>query len=508
MLLTPTTLNNSTHGVVPGVWSYGPGKRDGVDINPLTNMEHTFLIEETTQRRTDLVTDGVAYSGGDRAINWDMALAEDPTDFETMKWTPDEEISGDFSVTFMFTLNTVQGGDPLISVDLMSVYYGGIFCAAQYQRSIGGTGAIHAHGGTSGGSVNGENIPVEDGVMYVATLRANKTSQRSELTITNAATGVVIGASHGGFEPGSSSLSFVYMGDYLTNGQGNNVYKAIGFGWTTHAIIPLESDVSLAAPVILNLTQTEPNVLRLKWTGIGLAWKIEKSTNGGAFSVLESELVIPVGDLMEYYDSSVSDGQVCAYRLSGIVGYVVSSPDESSSFTVNNSPSGTESVWQTQALSNASISMSETHTLSQKIKNTSASPVTISEVTLDSEFFTRGSEEYLWLTQNSDGSGTVYGISNAFDIQADGPLVFEFFAGAAIPGNTNFYLFYAPVWARTQIRYQNTDVYFPGQGFNGSYDNTGTLLGSTGALKFELKQREVISDVNVTTFRATTLKVG
>lgn len=488
---TPAAADTASHGPAPGTWGY---------FNGMTGLTHTVITSTNHTRRTSFDINGVVYTGsGTRGIRFDLTGA--PA-YEGLQWIPPATIS-DITISGV----TYFGATGSTNFDHINIAAGSYVVMQQTVGGAGGTaGELHVESQRSGVTYKSASIPIDIG-WYEWHLRLSATTGDVGLVVLDPVTGAVIGTSGiSATDVFGQTVNYAKVQDYLAPVAGFIDHDNFVFAWGANALLPL-SDITVPAAQIINLTQTAPGVNRLKWSGIGLAYRIERRVSGGSFSTIEAEFFAD-NRALEYLDTTVSNGVTYQYRITTLIGEQEATGTLTGEITVDNSPSGTESVWQTQALSNASLSMTETHTLSQKIKNTSAAPVIISEVSLDSEFFSRGSEEYLWLTENSDGSGLVYGISNALDIQGNGPLVFEFFAGASIPGNTNFYLFYAPQFARTQILYQNTDVYFPGQGFNGSYDNTGTLLGSTGALKFELKQREVISDVHVTTFRATTLVVG
>jgi hypothetical protein len=473
---TAANLDTASHGAVSTSWTVGDGSGG---TGPLTRV---FVNNLNQARRNSFLVDGVTYTGvGTRS----MKFVHDASPYEFLH-LPAPAVFNDLTISGL----TYFDGVGVTTFDHINI------AGASYvvlQNPVGGAGGtageVHAEGQVSGVTYKSVPIPIDIG-WYEWHLRFKGSDGTVALVVLNATTGALVGTSGVNGSDAAGPVNYIRIQDYIDSDEGGEtIHDSFVFGWGANAMLPLDEDFVSPPPTAINLTQTAVDEVRLIWYGHGLSYLIERRTNGGAWSTLETYAPTGAGSLQrEYLDSTVSDSTLYEYRISAIIGDFTSAPTSMGGITTDNSPGGTETTYITQALAGSSVSIAEGHTLTQRLRNTLGTTLYISEIALDSEFWSRENLEYLYLCENEDGSGEIYGVSNALSIAADGPLVFEFFTSAPVP-TTGCYFRYAPVFARTQIKYRNADVYETGLGYNGNYDSTGNILGTTSDLNMTVKQR-------------------
>jgi hypothetical protein len=492
-IITPSNLTSASHGAATGTWSVVP--------DPLTKVTITGT---NMARRTSFTVNSMTYDGaGTRAVQFTHT-----GDDEILNWVPPASFT-DLTVSGITEID----GEGDTTYDHVNIAGGGYVVLQHIVGGIGGSaGEMHAEGQISGVTFKSAPIAVNIG-RYEWHLRRKGSDGTVALVILNPTTGALIGTSGIAGADTSGNVEYVRIQDYITPDGGETVHDSMVFAWGAKALLPLDESFEPPAPTIVNVTQTAADEVRLIFTGHGISYLIERRTGAGAWGTVAT--YAPTGGgtgQREYLDDTVSDGTTYTYRISAIVGDYTSDPATTGSITTDNTPSGEETTYisQTASTSSASVGGSQ-HTLTQRIKNTLGETLWISEIELDSEFFERANPEFLFLCENEDGTGEIYGVSNALNITADGPLTFEFFTSAPVP-TTGCYIRYAPVWARTQIKYTTSDVYAAGEGYNGNYNSTGGIAGDTTAdLKMTVKQREPVaapSVILVDTLSTPTLIIG
>lgn len=452
---------------------------------------HTKVDASNHTRLSTITVDGVDYTGaGTRSLKFDHAEAI--TDaltpiYDGLAGSPPTNINV-ITLSGVIRFNATMGAETAFNMDPIKI--GGspyLVMQISYGNGGGTAGKVHIETQDVAGTLKSSEISVDAGVWYAWTLYYNSVTGRMSLLMMDAATGAYVGfSSHKSNVTGGTPIGYVTIQDYLNFGGGYTLHDNISFNWTSPAF-PVETIPTIPPPANLRSDQTASGKVRLFWSSPAETFLFERWTSAGDWVTLHSNLERLYGNQI-YFDETVADGVTYQYRVSANVGDLQSAPTVSSMVAVDNTPNGTESVYVTQASGGSSVSINEGSVLSQRIKNTLGTSLWISEVALDSEFFSRGETEYLYLTENSDGSGTIYGQSSGTAISGNGPIVFTFFAGCPVP-TTGCYLYYAPTWVRTQIKFTASDAYLPGEGYNGNYNNTGLIFGGTADLKFTIKHR-------------------
>ncbi len=476
-LWTTANLATATHGAALGTWTI---------FQPVSGgpLNHTTVNATNQARRTSFLVNGVTYTGtGTRCVKFDMA--GHPA-YDGFRWSPPASFT-DLTLSGV-SYFAVGGGTP--NFDHMHIAGGSYVVMQQAYGGLGGTqGELHAE--TQIGGVTYKSAPIFiDTGWYEWHMRFKGSDGSVGLVIINPSTGALIGTSGMTGTDVAGPVVRVDMQDYNDPQAGYALHDNIAFAWGAKALLPLDESFVSPPPTLVNLTQTASGVVRLLWRGLGLAYLIERRTGAGSWGTLATYWPGAGGtSLMQYLDSTASDATAYQYRISTIIGDYTSTPTTSAAFTTDNLPDGEQSVYASQTGSSGSVSITESGVLTQRIKNTSAVPLRVCEVTLDTEFFSRGNPEVLFLTENNDGTGTLYGVSNAVDIEASGPVVFPFFTPAAVPAGTDFFLFYNPVWTRTQFFHvSDAGGYLPGQGYNLRANGADTISGEAKDLKFTIKQ--------------------
>lgn len=411
-IITPSNLNAATHGASPGTWAYSNGQQSGVPLGPVLALTHTFIGSGNGDLREAVACNGVSYPGtGTRCLLFDQDEATDPADYEGVTWTPTAPLTGSFSVSSRMKFNISAGGDTSLSVDLLTLYYGGIYIAAQLHFPGGGTaGIICAHSSGVAGSVD-----IDANTWYDVTVRANVPEGRGEVVVQLASTGAIVGTAFIDFAPGpTDELTFLLVWNYLVNGGGQFYHDNILLGWGANAVLPFGT-VAVEPPETLAVTQTGEDELRITWTGRGIEHEIQRRIDGGSWTSLEAAWVSAT---LAYFDDGVTDGDSVEYRVREIVGANVSDWETSDAVVVNNNPAGFDTVWQRQDNNNGTVSVN-THddapedSLSQKIKGINGDAIGISKITLYIDDISVEEAVSVQINSAADGSGTVYATSNS-----------------------------------------------------------------------------------------------
>lgn len=307
-IITPTILNNCMLGAVKGTWSYGGGKHNNVDVDPVTVFNVTGLRSQTSYDLTPPIScDGTVVSSVDRAMEWDESLAVNAADWETAKWVPGETLTGNLMLDYRFEMNRTLGGDVGgTGIDVSSIYFGGDFSILQQQISAGGAITMRPHGG--------QNMTIANNVRYRIRHLARRLSNFTYILITNDATGAFVSSSRNTLTV-SDNVSLVLMGNYLLNGNGTHRISA----WTPKpgaaAVLPT---VDIGTVTSLSATQTDVGEVTLTGLTQATSLLIERNASGGAYSTIEASYNIAdranASDPFSYVDTSRTDGVLYGYR--------------------------------------------------------------------------------------------------------------------------------------------------------------------------------------------------
>jgi hypothetical protein len=356
-IMTPTVLNAGMKGAIPGSWEYGAGKHSGVDVNPLTFFNHTLLRADAITLDPPILCDGDTFESASRSVEWDQSDAVAPLDWETIRWVPGETVDGNTLVRFVFEMNRSLGADTDgTSIDVNSIYYGGVFAVLQQKMYANGIKIIRSHNG-------GLAIPIENDVVYDFINFADKANQTNVVVAHNHDTGEFVGAGESPFLVAEEDdLTFIIAGDYLLNGDGQQRISALRFNPNEWAVFPT---FVVPAPSGLTATQTGVGTVEVAGQLRTPRFKIERSVNGsGVWATLNGDyghnLAVSAEDPdFTYEDATASDGVTYLYRASGIVGSNTGTPATTSPITINDALYAVP-VW-TDAAASGSTTNSETN---------------------------------------------------------------------------------------------------------------------------------------------------
>lgn len=326
-VITASLLNSCMKGAVPGTWELGDCLHSGVQSVP-ANLNHTLL---RTQSSYDLVPaltcNGGTFTSVVRKIECDQDAAVAPADWETVIWVPGEPISGNFMVAFCYESNKTMGSDGLLSMDVVAITYGGNGTIFQVQQTGPGAFDARPHGGSK--------VPLLTGVRYRVQLLCDVVGERSEFWVSNDATGEFVGATSNIYED-AVVLVYAKIGDYLVNGDDGQSVSGVYFQKDAAAEF---SNFTLPPVTDLEFEQTAIDTGVLSFNSGAISFLIEKNTDGGGWSTLETNFYAPrtsIADLVEYEDATVSDGESVVYRVTAHVRAVTSSAEVSDAVVIDN----------------------------------------------------------------------------------------------------------------------------------------------------------------------------
>lgn len=424
-LVTTGILSGGTQGA-SGAWSISYGG---------SGTNHTKISSSNYARRTPVKAGGVVYDGsGTRGVNFDMSARTGlDSAFQTLTWTP----VGSFGAVALTALMKFAAvGDPSDNIDTSIDHFvlnaGGFSVLQQLVPSGEHTtaGYVRSHGGDGSGSNFGPTIPIVAGTLYFVALLMDVANQLSQVIVLDGTSYAFVGAS----QCASASLTTfasVEIQDYLESFGGSTLIDSISLDWT-NAAFPGEA-FTVPTPTI-GVVQNGSGAIAIQWSKVySLSYLLERSHNGGAYSSVETTTGL------SYQDSGLTNGDSYTYRITAKVNAFNSAPAISSAITVNNSATGT--LWQSQTNNNYGGIFFNAfgHTLAQKIKGIQTGPISVLKCTLDIPTVNTGGLVTILLTQNVDGTGTVYATSVATNVTAAGTPDFFFFTNS-IPANTDFYI--------------------------------------------------------------------
>jgi hypothetical protein len=362
-IITAANLSTASHGAVSTTWSVGNGSGG---TGPLTRV---FINNLNQARRNSFIVDGVTYTGsGTRSVKF----VHDASPYEFLH----------LDAPAVFSDLTISGLTHFDGVGVTTFDHINISGSSYVvlQNAVGGAGGtageMHAEGQVGGATYKSAIIPIDIG-WYEWHLRFKGSDNTVALVVLDATTGAVIGTSGINGADAAGPVIYTRIQDYIDSDEGGEtIHDSFVFGWGANAILPLDEDFVAPPPTAINLTQTAPDEVRLIWHGHGLSYLIERSVNGGAWSTLAT--YAPTGGgtgQREYTDDTVSDFTLYQYRISAIIGDFTSAPTSLGGITTDNTPSGTETTYITQALAGSSVSITEGNTLTQRLRNTRHNPV-------------------------------------------------------------------------------------------------------------------------------------
>lgn len=344
-IITPTILNNCMLGAVKGTWSYGGGKHNGVDVDPVLIFNQTGLRAQTEYALSPPIScNGTLVESVTRVMEWDEALAVTTADWETAKWVPGETLTGNLMLDYRFEMNRTLGGDAGgTGIDVSSIYFGGDFSILQQQISAGGAITMRPHGG--------QNMPIANNVRYRIYHLARRLTSWTYILIRNDTTGAFVSASRNVLTV-ADNVALLLMGNYLLNGNGTHRISS----WTpkpgADAVLP-----SIDIGTITNLSATQTDTGEVTLTGLTHATSllIERNVGGGSYSTIEAAYDIAdrtnASDSFSYVDTGRTDTLLYGYQVTPQVDTLVGTA-ATDTVTIDDAPFA-EPVW-TDSIAGAS----------------------------------------------------------------------------------------------------------------------------------------------------------
>lgn len=463
-LLTYSAVSNFTLG--PGSWSY-------ID-HPTT---HTLLTNAVYTRRTPFNFGGVLYSNNTHAILFNMDTNLTPSGAnEGFQWQPTGLpliYGASVCMTFKFVVgNSAHNFDQLM---LQSTNY----AIAQLQVAAG-TYQIVAHSEPqTAGIINGFTT----NHYYNLHLRMNVEHQKVEIVMIDTVTGAIIGSASKFIttDQGYGHLSYYNMQDYLWNtvDPAQLEISMVAMDWTNKRF-PLEP-VSVNTPTNLLVTQITNNTLRFTWTSAGISEILERNTNSTGWVTITNDYNTAsiYEDGRQYIDTNVVAGASYQYRVTSQVGDYQSASASSVAYTITNSYSGFDAVWQQETNEYTIFAINtQYHPLGQMmigqyVKGIHTSPMQISKVAInlqDINGLTTQRDEVLQISISSgtNRTGILYGTSRGVVItNVTGWREFTFFSPVIIPAGSNFWIGVEGNWVNCSPYVQIDEFgYLAGQGFD------------------------------------------
>lgn len=341
-LVTTTMLTNGSIGTNTGFsWSAS------------RTPEHTRLQAGGTtpfMRREPLSASGAGtYTGGGYSIiRFDLAEAQ--TDASTPRYEtltrafPAIVFSGNFTMTGLVKFNA-SGGSAGTRIDIFKYQGTSVnpnYAVAQLRVDYpSGNRWVVAHGSITGGSSSfGNWIAIDNSSVYSITAHVDYSAAQNEVLVVNNETGAVVGHSIAETDANNDPVSMVTQ-DYLLQSTWANTggvdVGLVGMDYT-YGAFPLETLDGFPVTSLV-AEQSLSGQVSLEWAGVASKYLIERNVDSGGWATLTT-LTFRNGDAVRtsntYTDTTVSDGSVYQYRISGVIGDVYGTSATSSAITIDN----------------------------------------------------------------------------------------------------------------------------------------------------------------------------
>lgn len=433
--------------------------------------QHT-MVWGTNQLRLNTVTvSNVLYSGdGTRGLVFDLNLAATNNSsprYEIFTATPPTGVKmTNLTVSGVSVFNCLPSASfPSLSVDAVSLF-GSSFVTLQQSNIGGGTaGNVHIETQVSGVTYKSTPISVETNTWYDWEINFNATNHTVGLVIINHTNGVLVGTSGKINSDASIRVEYVLVQDYLLFGGGYILHDNMAWDYSIGAFP--RNWITDFTPALVITDQPTNGTVRVTWTGLALTYKVERFDSGlwSTVSAAQEEML--------FLDTNVVNASTYSYRVTGTIGSTNSPATNTASITINNSPSGVDTLWQYQSNANSSVvfTLSQFEIASQKIKGIQTGTIGISAINVDMAFVSTSGDCLMVLSSGVSGTGTIYGYSAYTTVGAIGWVSFMFYEPIQIPANTDFYWSIIRKNFGVDPSYQisttfDANGYLPGQGYN------------------------------------------
>jgi hypothetical protein len=187
----------------------------------------------------------------------------------------------------------------------------------------GGLGSIRVERGQSAVTIRGKDFPPgSSSAVYFYCVRRNVTAGRIEAMVIDLSTRKVIGESI--YTVTLAGMVDFSIRDYLINGNspgGVHELGIMGVAKGVRAVMPLATDITIDPVTSLSGSQTAVNQITVIWTSYLCKFMVEVSVNGGAYSTLDSELLVLTGtNSNSKVHTGLTDGSTYTYRVTALAG--------------------------------------------------------------------------------------------------------------------------------------------------------------------------------------------